>query len=126
MPGFTLDMMSAGLSAGAANAINGASLGAQTATGASQGTAFLLGNSTTEFTTVAASTGAILPAAGGRVLGGDVLVVVNQGANALSVYPPIGKQVGLIAANSPATVASGKTGIFLSRGDGNYFAVLGA
>lgn len=126
MPGFTSNMMGAGLSAGQASAVNGDAQIGQTALGNSQATAFALSTSTTEFTTVAASTGAVLPAMGKRVGGGDVLAVINQGANALSVYPPVGFKIGLAATNAAVSVASGKVGLFLSRGDGNYFALIGA
>lgn len=126
MPGWTLDLMGSGLSAGAANAINGASTPVQTALGSTQGTAYALTTSTTEFTTVAASTGAILPGTGGRAQSGDILFVINQGANALSVYPPVGFKIGLAATNAAVSIASGKTGLFQVRGDGNYFALLGA
>lgn len=126
MPGFALDMMGSGLSAGAANAINGNATPAQTALGTVQGNAFALMTSTVEFTTVAAGTGAILPGTGGRLTNGDLIAVVNQGANALLVYPPVGKQIGLTAVNTAVSLPSGKVGLFLFRGDGNYFGLIGA
>ena len=95
--GFLTDIMAGGISAGAAAAMTGAAgqLLGQTATGASQGTAFLMGAPTVEFTTVAAGTGALLPAVtvGGRINGADTILVVNNGANALLVYPPIGFKI---------------------------------
>lgn len=127
MHGFILDMMSNGVSAGAANAIaGGAQILGQTATGSTQGTAFLLLGPTVEFTTVAASTGALLPSAGGRVTGADTIVVVNNGANSLSVYPPVGFKIGTTATNGAVAVAAGKAGVFMARGDGNYFAIVSA
>ena len=61
-----------------------------TATGSSQATAFPLLNGTDhQFTTVAASTGAVLPAA--RLA--DSVSVWNGGASSLSVYPPLGGKV---------------------------------
>lgn len=131
MHGYTLDMMSNGLSAGAAKAIAGGGDGmilGQTATGSTQGTAFLLLGPLVEFTTVAASTGALLPGAGGlsRVSGNDTLTVINNGANSLSVYPPVGFKIGLVATNTAVAIATGKSAVFIARGDGNYFAVLSA
>lgn len=131
MHGFQLDMMSNGVSGGAANAIAGgtnSTILGQTATGASQGTAFLCLGSTVEFTTVAASTGALLPAAGGnsRVSTSDCITIVNNGANSLSVYPPVGFKIGTTATNGAVAVAAGKAGVFMARGDGNYFAIVSA
>jgi len=126
MLGFQTDMMGAGISWPAAQAIGGLQQLGQTATGNSQATAFALTAATTEFTTAAASTGAVLPAIGFRVTGGDALVVVNNGANALSVYPPVGFKIGLAATNAAVSVASGKSALFLARGDGNYFAIVSA
>jgi hypothetical protein len=123
MPGFLVTMMGAGLSAGQANAINGYGTAGQTATGATQGTAFPLTTEFTEFTTVAASTGALLPAPTGvRPPGtGDAFLVANQGANALLVYPPVGFQIGLAGANTGVSVASGKVGYFVAKGNGNFW-----
>lgn len=126
MRGFTLDMMGVGASAGLASAVNGAMLLSQTALGNSQATAFALTVSVTEFTTVAASTGAILQGTTTRVRQGDPVTVVNNGANALSVYPPVGFKIGTAATNAALSVPAGKSAIFLARGDGNYFAVLSA
>lgn len=126
MPGFQADVMGAGMAAGAAAAINGDRQAAQTATGSNQATAFALTASSTEFTTVGASTGAILPGTSGRVVGGDILAVFNQGASTLTVYPPVGFKIGLAATNAGVSVASGKSALFAARGDGNYFAFVSA
>jgi len=126
MPGFQADVMGSGIAAQAAAAINGSGTPNVTATGSGQSDAYALITSTTEFTTVASGTGARLPGTSGRVVGGDVLVVVNQGANTLAVYPPTGFKIGLAATNAAVNVASGKVGLFLARGDGNYFQLVGA
>ena len=63
---------------------------ALTATGNSQGTALALPSDFNVFTTVAASTGAILPATGPQCNVGDSFIIVNHGAQTLSVYPPTG------------------------------------
>lgn len=126
MPGFQADVMGSGMAAGAAAAINGDRQAAQTATGNSQATAFALTASSTEFTTVAASTGAILPGTASRVVGGDILAVFNQGAQTLTVYPPVGGRIGLAATNAGVSVASGKSALFAARGDGSYFSFISA
>lgn len=83
----------------------------ETALGSSAGTAFSIGACNTYFTTVAASTGAILPPGntGGANTNalGDEYLVVNLGANALTLYPPTGGTINnaaslSIAANSLA------------------------
>lgn len=126
MPGFQADIMGSGIPALAAAAINGSGQASQTATGSTQATAFALTTSSTEFTTVAASTGAILPAPGGRVSTGDILAVYNMGANALTVYPPVGFKIMLAATNAGVSVPSGKSALFGARGDGNYFSFISA
>lgn len=132
MIGLTLDMMGSGLTGPQAKAISGSMQLSQTATGNSQATAFLLTFSDTEFTTVAASTGAILPApiatngGPGRVQQSDCLAVYNQGANTLTVYPPVGFKIGLASMNAGVSIASGKSAVFVARGDGNYFANISA
>jgi hypothetical protein len=126
MPGWQKNMMGLGLTGPQAAAINGDAQWAQTATGSTQGTAFPIVVSATEFTTVAASTGAILPGTTGRISAGDIAAVFNQGANALTVYPPVGGRIGLAAVNAGVSVASGKSALFSARGDGNYLAFISA
>jgi len=126
MPGFQKTMMGSGLSSQAASAIAGLREMAKTATGADQAGAYAVTASFTEFTTTAASTGARLPATGGQVLIGDVIVIANQGASTLSVYPPVGFAIGLAAANAAVSITTGKAGMFIAKGDGNFYAILGA
>jgi len=128
MFGNTRNMMGAGFSAGQANALTGTSLLAQTATGSTQGTAFPLNAELTEFTTVAASTGALLPSttSGIAPLVGDTFFVINNGANALAVYPPTGGSIGTAAANTALSVPANKTALFIGKGTGSYWALLSA
>lgn len=123
MPGFLRTMLGGGLSAGQANAINGYGDAGITATGSTQGTAYALRMEFTEFTTVAASTGAVLPAptAVNAPSTGDAFLVANQGANALSVYPPVGFSIGTAATNTAVSVAAGKVGYFIAKGNGTYW-----
>lgn len=128
MPGSLRTLMGGGLSAGQAAAINGYSTVGATATGATQGTALLLTTEFTIFTTVAASTGARLPAPTDPLApaGGDSFFIANNGANALSVYPPTGGAIGTAAANTAVSVAANKTAYFIALGNGNYVAVVSA
>jgi hypothetical protein len=75
-----------------------------TALGSSQATAFpLLNGADHQFTTVAASTGAVLPAA--KLA--DSVSVWNGGASTLSVYPPSGGKVNDTSANSAYSLSAG-------------------
>ena len=65
------------------------------------------------FTTVAASTGCILPAV--AVSLGEEYEIANHGANPLLVYAPTGGKMGTAATNT-AFAAAGKTGYFLYVG----------
>ena len=123
MSGFLSTMVGSGVSPGPATAINGYVTAGVTATGATQGTAVPLTTELSEFTTVALSTGALLPASSGvRPPGaGDTFFVANQGANPLTVYPPVGGSIGLASANAGVAVASGKVGSFVARGNGVYW-----
>lgn len=86
----------------------------ETATGSSAGTAFSVSACNTYFTTVAASTGAILPPGntGGpsTVSLGDEYMIANVGGAAtLTVYPPTG---GTINGGTSATVATNSLAYF--------------
>lgn len=97
-----------------------------TATGSTQGTALAVPSDFCVFSTVAASTGAILPATGPQCNPGDSFIVVNHGANTLSVYPPTGGKIANGSANAAFSVAANKTASFLSLGSGNFAASLSA
>lgn len=75
-----------------------------TAAGTTQGTATAITAATNNVTTVAASTGVILPVP----FAGDEVVVVNNGANALNVYPQSGSTIGDLASNAPSVLAVGR------------------
>ena len=69
-----------------------------TAAGSTQGTALVipLGQDSSILTTVAASTGVILPGGAGVGVGEDYSVA-NHGANAVLVYPAVGGKIGTLA-----------------------------
>lgn len=97
-----------------------------TATGSSQGTALALPSDFSVFTTVAASTGAILPASSTQVNPTDVYFVVNHGANSLTVYPPTGGKVGNGSTNAGFAVAANKMATFVSLGSDIWAASVSA
>lgn len=97
-----------------------------TATGSTQGTALALPSDFNIFTTVAASTGSILPATGYQYQVTDTIIVVNHGANAMNVYPPTGGTIGTAAANTALAVPSGKTAWFLVVGTNAFAASVSA
>ena len=79
-----------------------------TAAGTTQGTALAITNQTNEFTTVAASSGGILPSPEQ----GEFIFVANAGANALNVYPASGHSINALAANTAFSLAAGKNAMF--------------
>lgn len=104
------NVMGSGIPAAAADTIVGRVNSGLTATGSGQGDALALQVSNNGFTTVAASTGAILPS---FAQVGDVVRVYNYGANALSVYPQTGGAIANGATNAAFSVASNKSAQFV-------------
>lgn len=118
------NIMGAGVAPLVAQQINGTATDALTATGSTQGTALACPSDNNVFTTVAASTGCVLPASPAP---GDEIAVANLGANALSVYPATGGAIQTGATNAAFSVASGKTALFIARsGSLNWIALLSA
>lgn len=95
-------MMSAGLSANQVAAIQGTVANALTAAGTTQVTAVALTADQNRFTTVGASSGAILPS----MNPGDEMSVINAGANALALYPPVGAVLNALGANTAYSIAT--------------------
>lgn len=95
-------MVAAGLSAVQVAAISGTAANSLTATGSTQATALPLPADVCKFTTVAASTGAIIPPANP----GDSGTVFNGGASALLLYPPVGGKVNAVATNGGYSIAT--------------------
>jgi len=75
---------------------------AVSAAGATQGTATALTVDYNVITTAAASSGVVLPAA----TAGRRIVIVNKGANTLSIYPATGGTIDALAANAAIQVAA--------------------
>lgn len=144
----TVSAYIAGLPTNVKNAIKGAfdypNSTALTASGSTQGTALPLPRDLNQFTTVAAGTGCILPFGVDQIAStqsvappgttqnnygiaefGDTFAVINQGANALLVYPQLGGKSSLGgAANAGYSVAAGKGATFQYLGGGNWFSDL--
>jgi hypothetical protein len=76
---------------------------AVTAAGSTQGTATALTKTINNVTTVAASTGVVLPTA----VAGYIVIVRNGGANALNVYPATGAAINAGAANAAHSLPVG-------------------
>jgi hypothetical protein len=89
-----------------------------TATGSSQATAFPLTNNTLhEFTTVASSTGAILPIG---VTPSEV-TIYNNGASTLTLYPPKGGSIDAGTANASVSLAAGSGVTFWASTPSNWY-----
>lgn len=116
------NLMGLGTTGGQAQAICGMLKNSLTATGSTQGTALQLPSDFAVFTTVAASTGAILPNATAT----DWYTVVNHGANALLVYPPTGGTISTLAVNTGFSVPAGKTAQFQAISAINFAASVSA
>lgn len=95
----------------------------------SQANATLITSDVSVFTTVAALSGARLPAANpasGLAQAGDVYIVVNsQGTNALLVYPPVGGNFAGVAVNTAASIPFAKTGDFYCLGNNVWASSIG-
>src|SRR3990167_10399786 len=100
MPALVRNIMGAGVAAGLANVLLGDVQDSMTAAGTSQSDAQNIGAAIARFTTVASGAGAILPA--GSV--GDELLIINAGANALSLYPPIGHAINAGSTNAAFSI----------------------
>ena len=92
------------------------------AAGTTQGTATIISNQTNEFTTVAASSGGILPSPEQ----GEFIFIANAGANALNVYPATGHSINALAANAPYSLAVGKSAMFWAATATKWYVNLSA
>lgn len=99
----TSNLMGTGLSGIAAQQITGIVADALTATGTTQATAFLLSSDLSVFATVASGTGCRLRDGGEN----DQYTIVNDGANALLIYPPLGGTINGGAVNASISLAAG-------------------
>lgn len=91
-----------------------------TAAGTNQATALVLPSDFNVITTAAASTGAILPATSVNIQLTDTIIVINHGASAITVYPPVGGVIGTTAVNTGVSVPAGKASWFLVVGANSF------
>ena len=104
-------LSTSGLSAVAAQAINGDAVNSLTATGSTQADALALPAANNFISTAAASTGVILPAGNA----GDCVFVYNGGASTETVYPPVGGTINNLSANTGLALATLKSGWYVYR-----------
>jgi len=100
--GLSARMVAAGFSAIQAQASQGLAANNLTGAGSTQATALPLPADICKFTTVAAGTGAIIPAANPA----DSGTVYNGGANALLLYPPVGGKINGLGTNAGYSIAA--------------------
>lgn len=81
-----------------------------TATGDNQATAYPIPSSwnSCSFATVASDSGCVL-----SETSGGFIKIANYGANALSIYPPVGGYIADNTVNTPFSLASGSSAIFV-------------
>jgi hypothetical protein len=120
------NLMGSGCPALQAQASVGILSNSQTAAGSTQATALAMPSDFVIFTTVAASTGVRMPAAGTQNNIGDSYIIVNHGVNALSVYPPTGGAIANGTVNAALSVSANKTAWLFHIGSGNYAASVSA
>lgn len=89
------------------------------AAGSTQGTATALTKTLNEITTVAASQGVVLPSPEA----GELLVIANQGANALSVYPASGHSINNLSSNTSQSLATDTRRIFFAATSSKWYAL---
>lgn len=122
-------LMGAGVPAlQAQNTVTGVPSTGLTSAGTTQGNAAAITSDFAVFSTVAASSGARLPAANAAsmtALAGDIYIVVNGGANALAVYPPVGGNFVGVSTNTAVSVPAGKTADFYCVGGNVWAASIG-
>lgn len=116
---FPSRVQGAGQSGGAALAICGQVDNSVTATGSSAATAAQVTNTWVRVSTAAASTGVKLPS----VEAGAMMVVRNDGANTLTVYPQTGTTINGAASD---TIAAGKAILFFGTSDTTWVTLDGA
>jgi hypothetical protein len=89
------------------------------AAGSTQGTATALTKTINIVSTVAASQGARLPSPEA----GEFLLVANQGANALSLYPNTGHTINALAANTALSLAADTRRLFFAATSTNWYSI---
>ena len=89
------------------------------AAGTTQATATTLTASFNEVTTVAAGQGVILP----TPEAGEIILLANQGASALNIYPASGHSINNLTSNSPVTVASNSSKLLFAISGSKWYSL---
>lgn len=100
----------------AGQSFNGSIASGLTAAGSTQATALQLTEDTNIVGTTAASTGVLVPPMDPT----DTVTVANFGANALSVYPPVGGKINNGSANAAVSLPANKGAIITCIDGLNY------
>lgn len=105
-----------------AGAVGGSVAAGLTAAGTNQATAYGMSIDDTQlFTTVGSGTGAIFAQTYGP---NDSVVIINNGANALLVYPASGGSINGASANAGISVPVGIMGLFVTPDGTNWWTVV--
>ncbi len=116
------ELMAAGIPGEPAGMLGTALNSALSAAGTTQGTATAMkGCGFAIVTTVALNSGIILDPPSG---GSPNQVVVNAGANVLTIYPSVGATINALAVNIGVQLAPGKAAFFPGHGK-NYAGIIG-
>ena len=121
----TSNITGSGSAALNAQAIQGFVFNALTTTGAqlTQANGFPIPGCINEFTTVAASSAAVLRA---NLTPSDYQEVYNFGGQALLVFPPVGESINALSANASLSVANGGKAIFKKVSNTRWVAIVSA
>lgn len=108
------------MSTNTVNQVGGSIITALTATGTNQTTALKLANRSglNEITTVASSTGVILPAPRQP---GTSITIANQGLNTLAIYPQLGGSIDNGSTNASVSLGAGKLTTFEASSLTNWY-----
>lgn len=121
---FAKNIMGTGVpAAAAASDVIASTATGLTSTGTSQATALLISADANFVSTVAASTGVILY---NGVVGDSCFIVNDAGANALTVYPPVGSKFNNLSTNTGFSLSANTPVWCLKISATRWFAILSA
>lgn len=116
------NLMGSGIAGQAAQAINGTVTLNQTASGASQG-AQALPSDFVVYSASTALTGPTLPAMSSP---GDAIMIANNTANTINIWPPVGGKIQNGTVNAADTILSGRSAYYIALGNGDWIHMQGA
>ncbi len=89
------------------------------AAGSTQGTATSITKSFNEVTTVASGQGVVLPAPEA----GEIILIANQGANSLNIYPASGHSINNLSANTAQSLAVDSRKLFFAITGSKWYSL---